>query len=106
MSVREITAAELKSLLAAPAPPTVIDVREPWEAEVCAFAGAQLIPLRSLPQRLQEIPRDRPVAVLCHHGQRSLMAAQYLEQQGYDAMSVRGGIDRWAAEVDRGMPRY
>lgn len=104
--IREITPAELKTMLDSPAPPAVIDVREPWETEICSLAGANLLPMRSLPQRLQEIPRDRPIAVLCHHGQRSLMAAQFLAQQGFEAMSVRGGIERWALDVEPGMARY
>jgi rhodanese-related sulfurtransferase len=106
MSMREITPTELKTMMASEAPPTVVDVREPWETAICALAGAQTIPMRTLPQRLQEIPNDRPVVLLCHHGQRSLMVAQYLDQAGYEAMSLRGGIERWAVEVEPGMARY
>ena len=106
MSIREITPAELQKLLAEPNPPTLIDVREEGEAAICAIEGATLIPMNSLPQRLQEIPRDRPVALYCHHGMRSMMAGQWMARNGYDALSLAGGIDRWAAEIEPEMNRY
>jgi rhodanese-related sulfurtransferase len=102
--VREVTPAELQQMRDDGA--TLLDVREPWETEVCQLEGSLLIPMRSLPQRLQEVPTDRPVAVICHSGIRSYMVAQWLGQQGYDAVSVAGGIDRWAAEADPQMRRY
>ncbi|HXH41650.1 MAG TPA: rhodanese-like domain-containing protein [Thermoanaerobaculia bacterium] len=106
MSIREITPAELQQLLSEDNPPILIDVREEGEAAVCAIAGSVLIPMSSLPQRLQEIPRERPVALYCHHGMRSLMAGQWLAQNGYTALSLAGGIDRWAAEMEPSMARY
>jgi rhodanese-related sulfurtransferase len=106
MPIAEITPAELKALLADPNPPILIDVREEVEAAICAIEGSILIPMSSLPQRLQEIPRDRAVALYCHHGGRSLMAGQWLARNGFDALSLAGGIDRWAAEMDPGMARY
>jgi len=106
MSIREITPTELQELLAAENPPSLIDVREEGEAAICAIDGSTLIPMNSLPQRLQEIPRDRPVVLYCHGGMRSMMAGQWLSQQGFDALSLAGGIDRWAREVEPGMARY
>jgi rhodanese-related sulfurtransferase len=106
MTIREITATELQQLLSDENPPTLIDVREDGEAAICAIDGSTLIPMSELPQRLQEIPRDRPVALYCHHGMRSMMAGQWLARNGYDALSLSGGIDRWAVEVEPGMARY
>ena len=106
MSIREITPAELQKLLAEPNPPTLIDVREEGEAAICAIEGSTLIPMSFLPQRLQEVPRHRPVALYCHHGMRSMMAGQWMARNGYDALSLAGGIDRWAAEIDPSMNRY
>lgn len=105
MPVSEIAPRQLQELLARNEV-TLIDIREPWEAEICSIEGGTLVPMRSLPQRLQEIPPDRPVALYCHHGVRSLMAAGFLSNQGYDAISLRGGIARWADEVEPGMARY
>jgi rhodanese-related sulfurtransferase len=106
MSIREITPTELQQLLAGDNPPSLIDVREEGEAAICSIDGSTLIPMNSLPQRLQEIPRDRPVALYCHGGMRSMMAGQWLSQQGFDALSLAGGIDRWAREVEPSMTRY
>lgn len=106
MPISEITPHELKDLLAGPNPPTLIDVREEGEAAICSIDGATLIPMNALPQRVGEIPQDRPVALYCHHGMRSWMAGQWLARNGYDALSLAGGIDRWAAEMDPGMNRY
>jgi rhodanese-related sulfurtransferase len=106
MSIREITPTELQQLLAGENPPTFIDVREEGEAAICSIEGSLLIPMNTLPQRLQEIPRERPVALYCHAGMRSMMVGQWLSQQGYDALSLAGGIDRWAVEIEPEMARY
>src|SRR4051812_5291464 len=99
MPVSEIAPQELQALLER-REVILIDVREPWEHEICAIGGGILVPMRSLPQRLQEIPTDKPVALYCHHGVRSQMAAGFLANHGYQALSLAGGIARWAAEVD------
>jgi rhodanese-related sulfurtransferase len=106
MSIREITPTELQQLLAGENPPSLIDVREEGEAAICAIDGSTLIPMNTLPQRLQEIPSDRPVVLYCHGGMRSMMAGQWLSQQGFDALSLAGGIDRWAVEIEPSMARY
>lgn len=106
MSTREITPQQLHQLLQSSEPPSIVDVREPWEVSICALPGSIDIPLRSLPHRLQEIPAGGMVAVICHHGVRSLMAAEFLTQQGLNAVSVAGGIARWAAQIDPAMARY
>jgi rhodanese-related sulfurtransferase len=104
--MKQITPAELQVLLAGGDPPLVLDVREAWELQICAIGGSLHIPLRSLPQRFRELPGDRVVAVVCHHGMRSAMAAGFLLQEGIDAVNVDGGVDRWSREVEEGMPRY
>jgi rhodanese-related sulfurtransferase len=106
MSIREITPTELQQLLAGDNPPALIDVREEGEAAICSIEGSTLIPMNTLPQRLQELPRDRAVALYCHAGMRSMMAGQWLSQQGFDALSLAGGIDRWAREIEPEMARY
>lgn len=106
MSIREITPAELQQLLSNDQPPTLIDVREEGEAAICSIEGSTLIPMSTLPSRFDEIPADRPVVLYCHHGMRSMMAGQWLAQHGYEVLSLAGGIDRWAAEIDPEMARY
>src|ERR1051325_11561727 len=99
--VLEITPTQLESMLAESDAPAVLDVREPWELEICRIGGAQEIPMRSLSQRLQEPPRDRTSAVVCRAGARAYMVAQWLLGQGFDAVSVAGGVNAWP-----GMARY
>lgn len=85
----------------------LIDVREPWEHEICRLPGAHLIPLADLPGRYQELLDADEVVLYCHHGIRSLDAAVWLRQQGVEnARSVAGGIDRWSLEIDPSVPRY
>jgi len=85
----------------------LLDVRTSEELDEAAIAGALHIPLHELPGRHAELPRDKPIAVLCHHGVRSETAARFLDKAGFaDAMSVMGGIDAYALDVDPALPRY
>ena len=91
--------------------PLVLDVREPWELQTASVApeGFELlaIPMNQVPQRLAEVPTDRPIACLCHHGTRSQRVALFLAQQGYtDVANIAGGIEAWSRERDPGVPRY
>jgi rhodanese-related sulfurtransferase len=87
--------------------PLLVDVREPWEHEHARIDGARLIPLQSLPTRAAELPRDRDLVLVCHHGARSQRAAQWLEQAGYARLyNLVGGVDAWSCEIDPGVPRY
>jgi len=85
----------------------LVDVREPWEHEVCRIEGAKLIPMRTIPANLQELDTDEDVICYCHHGQRSLDVAAWLRGQGIEsALSLAGGIDSWSIEIDPTVPRY
>jgi rhodanese-related sulfurtransferase len=91
--------------------PLVLDVREPWEVNVASVQpeGFELvtIPMNQIPARLAELPQDRPIACLCHHGARSMNVALFLMQQGYsDVANIAGGIDAWSLEKDPRVPRY
>ncbi len=88
-------------------PPVVVDVREPWELERCSLPGVVHVPMRELPGRLDELPRDRDVVVVCHHGVRSRQVAHYLVRLGYMAVwNLTGGMAAWADQVDPAMSRY
>ena len=87
--------------------PLLLDVREPWEYELCRIIDSQLIPLKNLPQRWNELPHERDVVVICHHGVRSQHAARFLDDAGLPRLyNLNGGIAAWAAQVDPAMPRY
>lgn len=103
----EIEPRALEDLRASGAEVQILDVREDWEAAVCALPGSIDIPMMQIPGRVGELSPDTPVVALCHHGQRSLQAVNWLRQNGFaDALSLRGGIEAWATEVDPTMARY
>jgi len=112
--IEQVRPAGLQDWLAANgggAAPLVLDVRELWEVQTASVkpAGFELvvIPMSELQQRLGELDPDRPVAVLCHHGNRSQRVAQWLEQAGYTRLyNLAGGVERWATDVDPTMARY
>ncbi len=85
----------------------MLDVREPWELAICSIRDARGIPLGELGRRIDELPRDRPIVCVCHHGGRSQHAAMLLRNAGLgDVYNLRGGVAGWADEVDPSMPRY
>lgn len=109
--VRDIDVRELSELLAAGSPLRLVDVREPWEAEVSRIPGSLLLPLGDLerdPQAAVGALQDGPpVVVYCHHGPRSDRARAILERGGLVGVrSLQGGIDAWAAAIDLALRRY
>ena len=85
----------------------ILDVREPHEWDRVHLPNSHHIPLAALPQRAGQLPENRPIACLCHHGIRSLHAARLLRSAGFpEVYNIEGGIDRWAREVDPELPRY
>ncbi len=86
---------------------TLVDVRPPAERDIAAVTA----PFEGLEdgglERLLALPKDAPLAFLCHHGGRSAQAAMYFAQQGFsDVYNVVGGIDAWSLQVDPAVPRY
>jgi rhodanese-related sulfurtransferase len=86
---------------------TVLDVREPWELEICRLSGSVDIPLAQLPYRAGELPTEGKLVVLCHHGARSLRAVAWLRENGrVNAINLDGGIDAWARQIESTMGVY
>ena len=84
-----------------------VDVRNPDERAICRIEGTQFIPLPDLPQRFQELPKDKLIVLHCHHGGRSMRALNFLRSQGYYKLkSLTGGIEKWAERIEPNMPRY
>lgn len=105
--VQHLSAAEVAELLAGEQPPVLLDVREQWEYETAHVEGSTLVPLNTLPTQVATLDPERTYAVLCHHGMRSEMAANWLAQQGFASLiNVTGGIDAWSRTVDPSVPRY
>ncbi len=104
----ELTVEESHRLLNTAASDThLIDVREPFEFEICAIPGAEPIPMRQIPERLGDLPREKHLLIHCHHGGRSLRVTEYLRAQGFPRVSnVAGGIEAWAEQIDPTLRRY
>ncbi|MBL0170844.1 MAG: HesA/MoeB/ThiF family protein [Gemmatimonadaceae bacterium] len=85
----------------------VLDVREPWEFDLASVPNSTLVPLSTLPSAINRLERDMEYVVLCHHGMRSEMAANYMRAQGFPTVhNLVGGIDAWSLQVDPTVPRY
>ncbi|WP_395638458.1 ThiF family adenylyltransferase [Pseudolysinimonas sp.] len=102
-----INAIQLSGELAGTTPPLLIDVREPWEAELVSIPGSVLIPLGELPDRIAELDSDADIVLYCHHGLRSDRALQFLQRLEFSRVRhLTGGIDAYATKVDPSLPRY
>ena len=105
----EVDCRTVRALLDAQADFLFVDCREKNEYDLVRIAGAKLIPLGETPARVPDYEpyRERPIVIHCHHGGRSLRAAQWLRQNGFPtAQSMAGGIHRWAEEIEPGMTKY
>jgi rhodanese-related sulfurtransferase len=92
-----VTAPQLAAALRAPVRPVLLDVRNVGELAAGAIPGARHIPLAQLPNRLAEIPPDRPVVAYCAGGYRSSVAASLLRRSGVEDVSdLLGGYSAWA----------
>jgi rhodanese-related sulfurtransferase len=105
----EITSGEARALIDSGEPVRLIDVRELDEWAICHLQGAELIPLSRFVQMAErKLPdRNERLLIYCHHGLRSLRAAEWLSARGYaNVQNLSGGIDQWAAKIDRSLTRY
>ncbi len=89
------------------ASPILLDVREPWEFEICHIDDSINIPLGQIPHHVAELDDSQEIVVICHHGIRSQYAIRYLQQQSIEALiNLDGGVDAWARDFDPDMPLY
>jgi len=103
----DVSPEELRDLLMTSEPPLLVDVREPWEAEITSIPGSVLIPLGELASRTRELGTGNPVVLYCHRGGRSRQALDLLLQLGFsDVRHLTGGVDAWAVRVDPTASRY
>jgi rhodanese-related sulfurtransferase len=99
--------AELPIFRASNPTTVILDVREPHELDIAHVEGALHIPMQTIPNRIAELPREAPLAVMCHHGARSMAVVNYLRKAGYsNAFNITGGIDAWSRELDSAIPQY
>jgi len=94
MTTVEIDVRDLDRLRRSGETVTVLDVREPWERELCSIEGSRALPLDTLPEHLEELPREGLLVVVCHH-------------RGFgNVVNLAGGIDAWAREIEPSMRIY
>jgi rhodanese-related sulfurtransferase len=106
--MKHLTATELRRKMdSGELAPVLLDVREPWEFDICHIEGAMLVPMGQLPERLAQLDAARDTVVVCHHGIRSLQVCFYLEHAGFSRLyNLDGGVAAWAHEVEPGMATY
>lgn len=106
--MQEISATELKNRLDAGEDIQLIDVRQPDEYAFAKIAGAKLIPLGQIMQRMDEIDASRETVIHCKMGGRSAKAIEIMQQAGFtgNLSNLKGGITAWSDEVDPKIPKY
>jgi monothiol glutaredoxin len=104
-AVKSIGVRELKNRMDA-GDITVIDVRPPQDRARAPFVRAEILDAQTH-ARIAALPKDTPLAFLCHHGNSSRGAAEHFREHGFrDVYNVEGGIEAWANEIDPSVPRY
>jgi rhodanese-related sulfurtransferase len=106
MTVAEITPTEFVARRERGESLTLLDVREEWELGVASVPDVVHIPMGEVADRLGELERGREVVVLCRSGRRSLQVASFLQQNGFQAVNLAGGILAWSRELDATIPTY
>ncbi len=106
-SVPEMSVEALLAALDQNQMPLMIDIREPYEWRLVRIPNARHLPMNDIPAQVASLPRDQRIVVICAHGSRSYSVAAWLIEQGYDAVSLAGGITQWArlgGVVEQGAP--
>jgi rhodanese-related sulfurtransferase len=106
MTIPEITPAEFIARRDRGEALTLLDVREEWELAVASVPGIVHIPMGQVADRVGELDRAREVIVMCRSGRRSLEVARLLQQNGFKAVNLAGGILAWSRDVDATIPTY
>ncbi len=97
-SYESVTEVEVKSMMK-DKNTMIVDVREPYEYASGHIKGAKLIPLGSLPNRLNELNKDKNIILVCASGARSGRAASFLSKKGYRVFNLAGGMMRWSGNI-------
>lgn len=97
---------DLRSAREGASPPTVLDIRPAAERQVARLPADVWIPQAELPRRLGELPRGRPVVAYDQFGSQARRAARFLEDAGFEAAALEGGLDEYARLIDPTIARY
>lgn len=105
--LKEMTPAEFAARADAKPEPVLLDIREEWELAIARVESALHIPMGELPDRLDELDKDRDIVVLCRSGGRSAQVARFLQQQGFPRVwNLAGGILAWSEQLDPSLSPY
>ena len=106
--MRELSALELQAHLEnGETQPLLLDVRQPWELDICKLENCVFIPMSQIPAKIDSLDTARETVVICHHGIRSRSVGRYLEHAGFiNIINLSGGVDQWAKTVDKQMATY
>ena len=106
--MRELDAQQLELYLKdCDSRPLLLDVRQPWEYDVCHIDDCLLIPMGQIPEKIDELDNNRETVVICHHGIRSRQVGYYLESAGFGhIINLKGGLNAWAKLIDKNMATY
>ncbi|NOX42408.1 MAG: sulfurtransferase [Gammaproteobacteria bacterium] len=106
--MKHISVSEFKNYIdEAQESPLLLDVREPWEYQLCHIDNSKLVPMNQMPNVMQELDKDRETFLICHHGVRSQRVGLLLKDCGFSkVVNVTGGISAWAQTIDPGMTTY
>lgn len=109
--MQQIGTDQLKAMCSSGPAPLLLDVREPWEAQLASIriegVDTVLLPMGQIPARVAELDPLQPVVCYCHHGVRSLQVVAFLQRAGFDSVyNLAGGIDAWSLATDPSVPRY
>lgn len=96
VQVNDVSATEAQKKLSQKQKPFLLDVRQPEEFRSGHIPGAKLIPLGDLRNRMNELPKNQEILVVCHSGNRSLSATRQLASAGFNVVNLRGGMLAWS----------
>ena len=101
--VPEISPADLKNEITGTSCPLLLDIREHYEWNQVRIPGSAErpvlhIPMNDIPSRLGDLPKEKPIIVFCAHGSRSYSVTAWLNEQGYNARNLAGGITQWSLQ--------
>ncbi len=103
----EVDPSEAKKMTDSDSNVFLLDVREPVELQICHIENSIHIPMGQIPDNIDQLPKEKHILAICHHGMRSMNVTRFLRAQGFTAVTnIRGGIDAWARQVDSSLQTY
>ena len=105
--MESLSVVQLKKELETDSQTVLLDVRDKWEYDLCHIDGSINISLSEIADKKDALEKQPRTVVICHHGMRSAMAAEYLISEGFrEIVNLEGGIDAWASTIEQSMTRY